>query len=107
MNLGVDSAHPVLTPGPAIFENDPLDMAFPKLSSAGRGSIVRSRSTSLGTIAFVNDEAEVSGDVGNWRKSYTSSVMIKASYFRASLTSFSRVERAMVLPDGFEKVGTQ
>ena len=69
MNLGIDSDHPVLTPGPAILENDPLDMVFPKLSLGGTGSKVLSKSTSRGNIALDRELAEVVEDVGNWRKS--------------------------------------
>ena len=64
-NFGVASAQPVLTPGPAILENEPLDMAFPKLSGAGTGSNARSTSTSRGKIAFDNEEVEDVGEVGH------------------------------------------
>ncbi len=69
MNFGVASAHPVLTPGPAILENEPLDIAFPKLSADGTGSMLRSISTRRGRSALVNEEADVVDVVGNWRKS--------------------------------------
>lgn len=65
MNFGVPSPQPVRTPGPAIFENEPFDIAFPKLSACGLGSIVRSISTNRGRIAFPSEDAEVLVDVGN------------------------------------------
>ena len=65
MNLGVASDHPVRTPGPAILENDPFDIAFPKLSSDGSGWSVLSRSTSRGNNEFDKDSFEVVEEVGN------------------------------------------
>lgn len=70
MNFGVASAQPVRTPGPTILENEPLDMAFPKLSAEGVGERVRSMSTRRGTGAvFAVEERVEVVDVGHWRKS--------------------------------------
>lgn len=81
-------------------------MAWPKLSLDGTGSMVRSMSTRRGTTAFVNGDDEVD-EVRHCNVSYTSSVIIRASYFRANWTSFWRVGRDIVFPDGLENVGTQ
>lgn len=77
MNLRVDSAQPVRTPGPAILLKLPLETAFPKLSGLGTGSSVLSISTKRGRSAFVKDEGSVEeevvededGEVGHCRKS--------------------------------------
>ena len=63
VNLRVDSAQPVRTPGPAILLKLPLETAFPKLSILGAGSSVLSMSTNRGRSAFDKDEGSVEDEV--------------------------------------------
>jgi hypothetical protein len=108
VNLGVASAQPVLTPGPAIFENEQFDIAFPKRSADGLGSMVRSMSTKRGRSAWpLSEDASVDSEVVNLIMSYTSSEISRASYFRANRTNFWRFWRDMVFPDGLLNVGTE
>lgn len=114
VNLRVDSAQPVRTPGPAILLKLPFETAFPKLSGPGMGSNILSISLNRGRRACVNDEESVGevvvgvdGELSHCRTSYTSSVIIRASYLRANLTSFIRWDKDMVFPEGLENVGTQ
>jgi hypothetical protein len=66
-------------------------------------------STRRGRGACVSglEEDEGEGEERHCKKSYTSSLMIKASCWRANSTSWVRRRNDMVLPDGLEKVGTQ
>jgi hypothetical protein len=105
----VPSHQPVRSPGPHILEKLPFETALPK-PSAPILSVPPSRylsmSTMRGKAAFSKD---IVWDVrldGHWRKSYTSSVMIRASYSLAKLTNSWRLFRLIVLKLGFENVGT-
>lgn len=74
MNLGLASAHPVRTPGPAIFENVPEERALPNDSLEGVGERVASMSTRRGRRAWGSEGEEVGeevgeGEMGHWRES--------------------------------------
>lgn len=107
--LGVPSHHPVRKPGPKILENDPFETALPKPSApclSAPPSRYLSMSTIRGKPAFSMDSVLGLRLDGHCRKSYTSSVMIRASYSRAKRINSSLRFRLIVLELGLEKPGT-
>lgn len=65
-------------------------------------------STILGRWACLTAATSVSEVTfdGHWRKSYTSSVIMSASYSLATCSSSSRRLKLIVFDDGLENVGT-
>lgn len=108
-SFGVPSHHPVRSPGPKILEKEALETALPKPSApclSAPPSRYLSTSTIRGRLAFSIESVLGVRLEGHWRKSYTSSVMIRASYCLARRTSCSLLRRLIVLELGFEKAGT-